>query len=190
MSLILSNNITPHDLSRTDQHSTSSSPIYGGGRYYSGGSTTAYSSGLHSPSGIAPYLVGGAALGFFGGSFLHGAYAYPYTHPYIYHNASAPASRQNESLPVECLCAPYNPCGCDDSGNTTYLNGLLSGPNANASVARIATVNGTQTVVVDGTLPNGTDGSTSGAAGGGRAWAEGSGYWVMVAVVAGTVWGL
>lgn len=53
-------------------------------------------------------------------------------------------------------------------------------------------VNGTKTIIINGTLPNGTDtsanstGSSSGAAG--RQVAELSGYWVMGAVVGATVW--
>ena len=168
--------------------STSSArPSYGGGRYYAGGATTPYSSGARSPLGVAPYFLGGAALGFLPGAYLYGAYAYPYTHDYNYRNDSSPDAR-NESLPVICLCDQYSACGCDDNGNTTDINDLLR----NQSLAKIETVNGTQTVVLNGTLPNGTDSTTSGAAGGmmRQTLAESSGFWVMGAIVGMIVWGL
>ena len=98
----------------------------------------------------------------------------------------------NESLPVTCVCAQYSACGCDDNDNSTYVDSLL--PNGqNSSQAVIANINGTKTVVINGTLPNGTDGSTdtTGAGIGMRqTLAEASGFWLMGAVVALIVWGL
>jgi len=49
----------------------------------------------------------------------------------------------------------------------------------------IGNVNGTQTIIVNGTLPNGTD-TTSGAAA--RHIVENSGFWVVGAIVGATVW--
>ena len=177
--------------------STSSlSPTYGGGRYYYGGASSAYSSGARSPRGITPYLLGGAALGFFPGIWLYGAFAYPYSHPYSFHNATAPANQQNETLPVTCLCQEYSACGCDDSGNSTYIDSLVGNGSAqslNTSLARIATVNGTKTLVINGTLPNGTDDSSSTSAavrGVRQTLMEGTGFWLMGAVVGLIVWGL
>ena len=164
---------------------SSSSPSYGGGRYYSGGATRSYSSGQRSPLGVAPFFLGGAALGFFPGVWLYGAYAYPYTHNYSYHNNSSPNAR-NESLPIVCLCDQYSACGCDDNANTTYIDTLLK----NDTLARIENVNGTEKVVLNGTLPNGTV-TTSAAAGGMRhTLAENSGFWVVGAIVGMIVWGL
>ncbi|MCJ1234963.1 hypothetical protein MMC14_002927 [Varicellaria rhodocarpa] len=164
---------------------SSSSPSYGGGRYYSGGATRSYSSGQRSPLGVAPFFLGGAALGFFPGVWLYGAYAYPYTHNYSYRNNSSPNAR-NESLPIVCLCDQYSACGCDDNANLTYIDTLLK----NNTLARIENVNGTEKVVLNGTLPNGTD-TTSGAAGGMRhTLAESSGFWIVGAIVGMIVWGL
>jgi hypothetical protein len=113
----------------------------------------------------------------FGG---HPFYNYYYTNPYIYNN---PQNHQNESLPVDCVCAQYNPCGCDDTNNQTLITQMLQDPNT----ANITTVNGTKTVVINGTLPNGTD---SGA----FSLHQGSmglkGYWAMASVVGLMVWGL
>ena len=188
--------------------SSSSAPSYGGGRYYGGGSTSAYRSGASSPRGIAPYVLGGAVLGIFPGLWLGAAYAYPYTHPYSYHNgsnASEPAG-MNESLPVTCLCLEYSACGCDDNDDSTYLDSVLgngSYASLNSTLVNVANVNGTKTIVLNGTLPNGTDDSTSttnnttdpnSISGGVTSLAmkqmllEASGFWVMFAVVAATVW--
>lgn len=173
---------------RPPSSSSSASRGYGGGAYYGGGSSTAYRSGSRSPLGLAPYALGGAALGF----GLYGAYAYNYDHPYGFHNRT---SNQNETLPIECLCAKYSACGCDDNNNSTFLNSIIGNGSAsdeNSTLVHVGIVNGTKTIIINGTLPNGTDtsanstGSSSGAAG--RQVAELSGYWVMGAVVGATVW--
>ena len=191
-----------HTHIQSSSSTTSSTPSYGGGRYYGGGSTSAYSAGGRSPRGISPYpfILGGAALAFFPGLWLYGAYAYPYSHPYNYRNST---SNKNESLPVQCLCQQYSACGCDDNDNSTYLDGLVANATAdrNSSLARITNVNGTKTLVINGTLPNGTDNSSSGnssASGSGTATSAGlrqivlesSGFWLMGAVVGLTVWAL
>ena len=71
------------------------------------------------------------------------------------------------------------------------------GSDQNSSTARITNVNGTKTLVLNGTLPNGTDNSTNGtttdpsasAAFGMRQMVlEGGGFWLMGAVVGATVW--
>ena len=202
-------------LTRPPHNSSSSSisPSYGGGKYYGGGATSPYRAGGRSPgAGIVPFaLVGGiagAAL-IFPGVWAYGAYNYPYSHPYSYHNrtnTSEPAN-QNETLPVTCLCQMYSACGCDDNANSTYLDGLVGdgSPGAeNSSLVHVGPVNGTKTVVLNGTLPNGTDTdaapaaaattstSTSGGAGGraavARSVAEGSGVWLLGGMVGAAVW--
>ena len=55
------------------------------------------------------------------------------------------------------------------------------------NVANITDVNGTRTVVIDGTLPNGTD--TSAAMSLGQNVMHQGGYWVMASIVAAMVWG-
>ena len=178
-------------------HSSTSSvrPSYGGGKYYGGGATTAYSAGTRSPLGITPYLIGGAALGIFPGLWLYGAYAYPYSHSYSFVNRTDTNSSNpngvNETLPVTCLCQEYSACGCDDNGNTTYIDSLLGNGSAadmNSSLVTVSPVNGTKTVVINGTLPNGT--TTTSAAGPGvkQTLLESSGFWVVGAIVGYTVW--
>ena len=54
---------------------------------------------------------------------------------------------------MECFCAEYASCGCD--GNNTDTDYIESVTN-NKSIAQLVNVNGTETVVINGTLPNGT----------------------------------
>lgn len=98
----------------------------------------------------------------------------------------------------------YSACGCDDNDNSTYLNELLGdgSPGAeNSSLVHVGPVNGTKTVVLNGTLPNGTDtsdaaasssssssGSSSTSGGVARSVAEGSGLWLLGGVVGAAVW--
>ncbi|KAE8372558.1 hypothetical protein BDV26DRAFT_97044 [Aspergillus bertholletiae] len=165
-------------------------PAYGRGVYYAGGARTPYTSGSLSPRGIAPFILPAAALAFFGGIWLYGAYAYPYNHHYQYVDQT---THHNASMPVVCLCEKYAECGCDEvSNSSTYYESLFNGTQpANSSVTKVAEVNGTETIYINGTLPNGTtvaDPSTpSGAT---RTGIETSGYWLMVALVVSTVWGL
>jgi hypothetical protein len=60
------------------------------------------------------------------------------------------------------------------------------GTSNNESLATITEVNGTKTLAINGTLPNGTDTSATGAAMG-RAAVDLLGYLVMVATVGLTV---
>ena len=172
--------------------SSAIAPSYGGGRYYGGGSATAYRAGGRSPSGIVPFALLGAGLIIFPGLWLYGAYAYNYDHSYTFHNAT---SNRNQTLPVTCLCEQYSACGCDNNDNTTYLNSVVGDgtpSTENSSLVHIGDVNGTKTIVLNGTLPNGTDNSTTSdsttTSGAVRTMVENSGYWVAGAIVGATVW--
>lgn len=124
---------------------------YAGGSYYGGGAATPYRSGSRSPGGVSPFLIGGAGVGFLGaGALAYGAYYYyPYHGYYAYHNNSA---NENQTRPVDCYCGRYAQCGCDSRNETDYVNSVAN----NQSVARVADVNGTDTLLINGTLPNGT----------------------------------
>lgn len=93
----------------------------------------------------------------------------------------------NQTKPVDCLCAAYAECGCDDNGNTTFLDSLIgdgSYSSLNLSLVNVVDVNGTSTIVLNGTLENGT--TTSGGtedADGAAVRAKSSGYVALVAVV-------
>jgi len=181
-------------------------PAYGGGRYYGGGATVPYSAGRVSPLGITPFFFGASLLAFYPGLWLYGAWAYPYHNPYTFRNHSATnttsstANRRQESdgvnqtKPVTCLCAQYQECGCDDSSNTTFLDSIIGDGDyfaLNQSLVTVADVNGTSTIILNGTLPNGTtaSGGTADAnvAAGMKKLVEASGYWVMIALVGCTV---
>lgn len=193
-------------------------PSFAGGRY-SGGATSPYSSGLRSPLGIAPVFLGVAALSVFPGIWLYGAYSYPYTHPYTFRNHSATNSstsnstakrdsldmlvaelmaRQdttgvNQTKPVDCLCAAYAECGCDDNGSTTLLDQLIGDgtyANLNQSLVNVVDVNGTSTIVLNGTLENGTtvSGGTEDANSALGRNAQSSGYLALVMLVGFTVY--
>ena len=173
---------------------------FGGGRYYGGGATTPYQSGLRSPLGIAPIFLTVAALSIFPGIWLAGAYSYPYHNPYTFRNRTATNSttntkRQttegvNQTKPVTCLCAQYAECGCDDNGNSTFLDELIGdGTYANLNKS-LVDVSENGTIVINGTLPNGTtsSGGTEDANAAARTVVESAGYWVMIAIVGCTVW--
>ncbi|KAL7808028.1 hypothetical protein V8C26DRAFT_414090 [Trichoderma gracile] len=164
-------------------------PSFGGGRYYAGGAATPYRAGGRSPSGILPFaILGGAALAFWPGVWLYGAWMYPYHHPYHYYNES---SRRNETRDVLCACGTYDVCGCDDNNNTAYYDSLIgngSYDGLNKSIVNVADVNGTRTILINGSLPNGTtadgpDSSADSSAAGLRNIVQLMGFWPAVTAV-------
>lgn len=108
----------------------------------------------------------------------------------------------NETKPVKCLCAENAVCGCDDNGDTTFLDGLIgdgSYAGLNKSVINVVDVNGTSTIVLNGTLPDGTtvadpsaaDNSDPSAAANNSSSAymlQASGYWVLFSLVGFSVY--
>lgn len=137
---------------------TGTSPAYGsGGRYYGGGGTIPYQAGLRSPGGlVATALLSIAALSIFQGIWLYPAYIYTYPQPYTFYNASA---SQNQTKPVECLCEEYQECGCDNNTDPTYISSLIGNGSIsalNSTLVQVNDVNGTSTILINGTLPNGT----------------------------------
>jgi len=131
-------------------------PTYSGGRYYGGGAAVPYAAGQRTPNGLVPIgLLGIGALAFFPGAWLYGAYLYN-SNPYTFHNDS---SGNNETKPVDCLCQEYSVCGCDNNTDPTYMNSVIGNGDVstlNQSLVRVADVNGTSTIFINGTLPNGT----------------------------------
>jgi len=163
-------------------------PSYGRG-YYGGGASVPYTAGDRSASGISPILfLSAGALAVFPALWLYGVYSYPYTHPYSFYNATA---NMNQTKPVDCLCQEYSECGCDENGNNSQLDQLVGNGSydaLNQSIITVADINGTSTILINGTLPNGTT-----AAGGtespnlAASTVKLSGYWLMVALVGCTV---
>ncbi|PBP19101.1 conserved glycine-rich protein [Diplocarpon rosae] len=186
-------------------------PNYGGGRYYGGGATTPYTAGARSPLGIAPVFLGVGLLSIYPGLWLYGAYSYPYGNPYSFYNrtgrqnSTSTATRDlhlgeletrqddagvNETKPVTCLCAAYLVCGCDDNNNSTFLDSIIGDGTYSAlnhSLVTVADVNGTSTILLNGTLPNGTtaaggtEDATSGSSFGAVRFA--AGHLVMIFIV-------
>jgi hypothetical protein len=71
----------------------------------------------------------------------------------------AAESGQNETKPITCLCAQYLVCGCDDNGDVSFLNALIGDGDynkLNKTLINVADINGTSTIIINGTLPNGT----------------------------------
>ncbi|KAJ9648219.1 hypothetical protein H2201_001528 [Coniosporium apollinis] len=143
---------------------TGVTPRFGGGRYYGGGAVVPYTAGSRTPRGLSPlYLLPVASLAFFPGLWLYGAYVYGYNNPYRFINESAANATFpngiNMTRPVQCLCQQYSVCGCDETDDETYMRELIgTGSYAalNKSLVTVGDVNGTQTILINGTLPNGT----------------------------------
>merc|ERR1712036_73425 len=164
---------------------------YGGGAYYGGGASVPYKAGDRSTGGIRPIgLLPVAGLAFFPGLWLYGAYMYPYGSPYHYYNRSA---NRNESKPVTCLCERYNPCGCDDNNDQSFLNNIIgNGTNLNGTLVQRAVVNDTDQFFINGTLPNGTTapgGEGAGMSISGQALSH-MGWALMGTLVTAAMWSL
>lgn len=145
-----------------------------------------------------PFVLLGSALAFWPGVWLYGAYMYPYSHPYHYHNAT---TDKDEERNVTCGCAQYAVCGCDQNNDTSYIDDLIGNGSwaaLNHSVVTVAEVNGTKTILINGTLPNGTTlqdenasdagDSDSAASASMHAMIEALGFWPAVAAVVATVY--
>ncbi|PPJ51410.1 hypothetical protein CBER1_08570 [Cercospora berteroae] len=159
---------------------------YGNGRYYGGGAAAPYSAGATRGGLRTPVLLGAGALLVFPAIAAYGAYgAYSYGYPY-YWNYRNQTSGRNESHPAQCWCARYYSCSCDENNQTEYQNNVAN----NASQAKLVRLEGddNDTLVIDGTLPNGTTapgGSDSGSMGSAL---EMVGYWPMVAIALATAY--
>ncbi|KAL5615013.1 hypothetical protein BROUX41_005078 [Berkeleyomyces rouxiae] len=144
--------------SSSSSRGTGSPRTFGGGNYYAGGAAAPYRSGTRSAAGLPAAFFAIGLLSFWPALWLTNAYLYNYpgSFRYNFHNQS---SNANESLPVVCACAEYSLCGCDENNSTTYLDSLVgngSYSGLNSSVVGVANVNGTKTLLVNGTLSNDT----------------------------------
>ncbi|RKK10618.1 hypothetical protein BFJ66_g17076 [Fusarium oxysporum f. sp. cepae] len=162
-------------------------PTFADGRYYAGGSVRPFKAGAASPGGIRPYPMAGAALSFWPGVWLYGAYMYPFTGTCSYHNET---SDEDEERPVLCGCSRYENCACDDPDSAPYFKELIGSGSyeaLNKSIVDVAVVNGTKSILINGTLPNDTalasdkDKNSAPA----RCVVGTFGYWPAVAVVVG-----
>ncbi|QUC16884.1 uncharacterized protein UV8b_01125 [Ustilaginoidea virens] len=127
---------------------------YGGGGYYGGGAASPYRSGAATAAGVGALAFAAGALAFWPGLWIYGAYLYPHRNDYSFYNSTA---QRNESLPVVCACAKYAVCGCDENTAITKElvgNGTYSA--LNKSIINVGDYNGRKTLLINGTLPNGT----------------------------------
>ncbi|ODH37714.1 hypothetical protein ACO22_02570 [Paracoccidioides brasiliensis] len=170
---------------------------FGEGGFYPGGAAVPYTAGGRSRMGLLPFaFLPIAALAFFPGVWLFGAHAYHIGH-YNHRNTSDPNANVTQ-IPIECLCQRFGVCGCDKNDNTTYIDQLLSekdrdGLPKNTSTIVVATVNGTRTIYVNGTLANGTTSSDPSIKDSSSSFTSPpvlsmlSGYWVMASLFVATV---
>ncbi|KAH8743772.1 hypothetical protein F5883DRAFT_662996, partial [Diaporthe sp. PMI_573] len=165
-------------------------PAYGNGRFYSGGTTVPYRAGSRSTGGVVLFMMAGGlqAIAFWPGVWYHLPYLYPHEQPWNYHNQT---SDRDEIKPVMCGCAPYQVCGCDDNADQAYIYSIISNGNygsLNHSIVCLGDVNGTETILINGTLPNGTTASggrkSPNAAAGLRHVALVAGWWPALVTTA------
>ncbi|EXL64718.1 hypothetical protein FOPG_19028 [Fusarium oxysporum f. sp. conglutinans race 2 54008] len=164
-------------------------PTFADGRYYAGGSVRRFKAGAASPRRIRPYPMAGAALSFWPGVWLYGAYMYPFTDTCSYHNET---SDEDEERPVLCGCSRYEYCACDDPDSAPYFKEFIGSGSyeaLNKSIVDVAEVNGTKTILINGTLPNDTalDGDKDKNSAPTRYVVGTFGYWPAVDVVVGAV---
>ncbi|KAH7394316.1 hypothetical protein BKA66DRAFT_456028 [Pyrenochaeta sp. MPI-SDFR-AT-0127] len=171
---------------------------FGGGRYYGGGAAVPYAAGGRTPKGLVAGALIAPALIFavMPGIWLYSVYPYYYNNPYRFYNQSAEEDRNlskragaNETLPVMCLCQEFSVCGCDENTDQTYLNDLVGNGSyaaLNKTLITVSNVNGTKTLVLNGTLPNGTTapgGTDDEGAAANLGLGKYTGYWAMGLVV-------
>ncbi|KAI5297694.1 hypothetical protein KEM56_004612, partial [Ascosphaera pollenicola] len=61
-------------------------------------------------------------------------------------------------VPITCICQQHSACGCEDNKNETYVDSVLKekrpdGLPQNSSIVKVATVNGTEGIWINGTVP-------------------------------------
>ncbi|KAB8213607.1 hypothetical protein BDV33DRAFT_196807 [Aspergillus novoparasiticus] len=134
-------------------------PIYDRKTCYAGGSRNLYPSGARSPlEGIAPV-------------WWNGAYFYLYNYHYQYINQ---VTHHNASIPVVCRCEEY----------AVYFESLFNGIQpANSNVIKVAKLNGTETISINGTVADPSTQSKATAT-----TAQSMGYWLAAILMVSGVW--
>ncbi|KAG6002344.1 hypothetical protein E4U21_003162 [Claviceps maximensis] len=166
---------------------------YGGGSYYGGGAAAPFRSGasparsgLGTAAGAGVLAFGAGALLFWPGTWHHGANLYPHRDDFSFYNST---THQTERLPVVCGCAQYEECGCEE--NESALKELVGNGTyeaLNKSIINVGDYQGRKTLLVNGTLPNGTTADGPDSHGSGMtSLTETAGIWSLAAGVLGAV---
>lgn len=143
-------------------------------------------------------FLGASALAFWPGVWLYGAHTYPYGHHsrdddddgywYEFHNVTTDDDERRE---VICACGTYSECSCDKNDEADdYLDELVGNGSyaaLNKSIINVARVNGTMTLLINGTLPNGTTAAESAAGESMQTMAQALGFWPAIAAVGAAV---
>ncbi|GMG22188.1 unnamed protein product [Aspergillus oryzae] len=88
------------------------------------------------------------------------------------------------SIPVVCRCEEYAVCGCDRNTNRSYFESLFNGTQpANSNVIKVAKLNGTETISINGTVADPSTQSKATAT-----TAQSMGYWLAAILVVSGVW--
>lgn len=84
---------------------------------------------------------------------------------------------------MNCYCSRFSECSCEANNETDYMTSIAN----NNSISHVGTVDGKSTLLVNGTLPNGTT-AASAAPSFRQGFAEMSGWWIVVVGVVYTMW--
>ncbi|KAG5976819.1 hypothetical protein E4U55_007196 [Claviceps digitariae] len=181
-----SNTGSSSNLGGTSRGGSGPPRAYGGGGYYGGGATTPYRSGLGTAAGVGALAFGAGALAFWPGIWYHGANLYPHRDDFSFYNST---TQRTETLPVVCGCAQYEECGCEENqdalkelvGNGTY-------DALNKSIINVGDYEGRKTLLINGTLPNGTTADGPDSHGSGMmSLTETAGTWSLAACVVAAI---
>jgi hypothetical protein len=136
---------------------TGPQPGFVGGQYYAGGSSVPYPAGGSPPGrSLNSYSATPGGLAFYPGYWPYGGFYYPYAYTHTYRNRT---SNRDEERDIVCVCARYSVCACDDIDKKDFYDELIKDGDydkLNKSMVTVSRVNGTQKIVINGTLPNGT----------------------------------
>lgn len=101
--------------------------------------------------------LSGRAVAFWPGLWVLPVFMYgPYSYHHSYYNRT---SRKDEERDIICGCAQYSVCMCDDVDDEDFWDDLIGDGDyskLNKSVVQVSEVKGKTTILINGTLPNGT----------------------------------
>ena len=138
---------------------------FGNSRFLPGGSAVSYRSGQPSPGGITPFRQSSTqAAAIFPGTWAAGVFVYAYT----LDNDDIEETELDGSfvddlddeVPVRCLCEEFLRCSCEREDDEEYLRFLIDDDDVEDLAEDVVTfneVNGTTTLVINGTVANATE---------------------------------